>query len=504
MAASPQSVGPATAEDFAQTSGSLSAQIAAMRLAQKQWASQPLEQRLTILRRFRHTVASRPQQAIEAISGQLQRTAADTLAAELLPLLDACKFLEAEAEEILGTHRLGSHRRAFWLRGLQAEVHRDPLGLVLLLAPFNYPLFLPGVQALQALAAGNCCVWKPAEGGAPVARWMREMLVASGLNPLLLHVADPTTEAAQQLLRLGADKVFLTGSVATGQAVLRQLAESITPAVMELSGCDAVFVLPGADLDRVTKALVFGIQLNGGATCMAPRRVFVARPLLAELENRLTNALREAKAVKVDPAVRNRLDFALHDAQRQGAVLLLDGREHEEGGLRPTVLSNVTPGMQIAQTETFAPVLSLLAWESEEDALRAYEACPFALTASIFGPERHAHAITCRIAAGTVLWNDLIVPTADARLPFGGRRRSGYGVTRGREGLLEMTAVKVVLRRRGYSTRHFQPTGEFHAEMFSGVIAGVHGDGFLVRWRGWLRAMRAAMRIDGNSGGKSE
>ena len=208
-------------------------------------------------------------------AGALHRTVADTLVSEVLPLAEACRFLEREARWILAPQRLSTHTRPFWLRRVTAETRREPLGVVLIIAPANYPLFLPGVQALQALAAGNAVLWKPAPGGMAAAEALRDVLVGCGLDPALLQLLDESPQAAADAIAAGVDKVFLTGSAATGTAVLSQLAAHCTPAVMELSGCDAVFVLPGAAVDRAAAALAFGLRFNGSATCMAPRRLFL-------------------------------------------------------------------------------------------------------------------------------------------------------------------------------------------------------------------------------------
>ncbi len=194
-----------------------------------------------------------PQPAVEIAQcvpceqpGALHRSVADTLVSEVLPLAEACRFLEREARWILAPQRLSTHARPFWLRRVTAETRREPLGVVLIIAPANYPLFLPGVQALQALAAGNAVLWKPAAGGMAAAEALRDVLVGCGLDPALLQLLDESPQAAADAIAAGVDKVFLTGSAATGTAVLSQLAAHRTPAVMELSGCDAVFVLPGA------------------------------------------------------------------------------------------------------------------------------------------------------------------------------------------------------------------------------------------------------------------
>ena len=205
-------------------------------------------------------LAAKSVELAEAISTRLARTHADTLTAEVLPLLDACKFLEREAERWLKPRKRGLRRRPFWLSGVRAEVHREALGNVLVIGPANFPLFLPGVQVLQALAAGNAVTWKPGTGGESVAQLVAATLLEAGLPSGLLRVTDESVGAARQALAAGPDKVFITGSAATGRAILARLAESATPAVVELSGADAVFVTPSADLPVVAKAVAFGLR----------------------------------------------------------------------------------------------------------------------------------------------------------------------------------------------------------------------------------------------------
>ena len=151
--------------------------------------------------------------------------------------------------------------------------------------------------------------------------------------------------------------------------------------------------------------------------------------------------------------------------------------------------------MAIAQADCPAPLLMLLEVRGEAKLLAAMESCPYALSAAIFGAAREARALAAKIAAGAVLINDLIVPTADPRAPFGGRRKSGFSVTRGAEGLLEMTAVKVVSARKGTSTRHFEATGPAHADLFQGMIRASHSQAWSDRWRGVWQAIAAGWKL---------
>ncbi len=466
--------------------------FAAQRKAQRKWGETPLYLRLYALRRLRRCLAERAPQLAASISLP-GRSEADTVAAEVLPLLDACKFLEGEAEEILRARREPADLRPLWLRGVHVETRREPHGLVLIVAPSNYPLLLAGVQALQALAAGNAVLWKPGHGGQACAKIFADALEASSLEPALLTVFGEGVEDAQHAIEAGVDKVIVTGSGRTGSSVLKQISSQPVDTVMELSGCDSVFVLMDARLDRAVEALTFGIRFNGSASCMAPRRVFVASQLAADLEARLVRSLSTVRGTSFPSATMDRLDSLIREATALGARLVYDGRGDRECG--PVLLSGVRPDMEIAATDIFAPVLSLMPFRYEEEALEADRLCPYALTVTIFGGESAARRIAEQVNAGCVLINDILATTADPRCAFGGRKRSGYGMTRGREGLLEMTAPKTVIIRRGDDRRHYRLTGNQHADFFYGYIAAVHGEGISKRWRGWIRTIRGAIKL---------
>jgi aldehyde dehydrogenase (NAD+) len=455
-----------------------------------------LRDRLAVLRRARHRIAASAVEIAQSVPcerpGALHRSVADTLVSEVLPLVEACRFLEREATWILAGQRLSEHARPWWARRITAETRREPLGIVLIIAPANYPLFLPGVQALQALAAGNAVLWKPAAGGLAAAEALRDVLVGCGLDPALLQLLDESAQAAADAIAAGVDKVFLTGSAATGTAVLSQLAAHRTPAVMELSGCDAVFVLPGAAQDRTVAALAFGLRLNGSATCMAPRRLFLVGEHPGLLPA-LLDLLQSLPPVALPPATQTRLADLLDEAARLGGEVLMDGSIQE---LRYAVIRKATPEMCVAQSDIFAPVLCIFDVPDADAAIVAHSPCPFALTAAIFGPEPAARALASQVGVGTVLINDLIVATADPRLSFGGRKSSGFGLTRGREGLLEMTALKTVVVQRSRDLRAYRPTTPDHVPFFAAYLQAVHGGSWSARWNGLRRLFRAARRLN--------
>ncbi|MBA2435411.1 MAG: aldehyde dehydrogenase family protein [Chthoniobacterales bacterium] len=394
------------------TAGELN--LAAARAAQKEWSARPMHQRLRLVRELRHLIAAAAPELATAAAAVNQRPLAEKLVSEVLPLADACKWLERSAAGVLAPRRSGNHGQPFWLRGFSFEVHRQPFGFVLVIGPGNYPLFLPAVQALHALAAGNAVVLKPAPRTGAVAMAFAQLVYDAGFDPALFTILPESIDAARDAIAQGVDKVIFTGSSENGSAVAEQLAPHHTPAVMELSGEDAVLVFADADIDLVVRALGFGTHLNGGETCMRPKRLIVVEAIADELLGRLQSL--------------GRVEFSIE---------------------------------RVADEAT---------------AVARAEAHDYALGVSIFSRDvAKAQSIAPHIKSGFVLINDLIAPTADPRLPFGGVKKSGFGVTRGDEGLLEMTFPHVVGVRRGKFYRHFDETSAGDAHIFFSYILAAHG-----------------------------
>jgi acyl-CoA reductase-like NAD-dependent aldehyde dehydrogenase len=480
--------------------------MSAARNAQARWVVTPMDERLQLVRELRRLIADNATRLAEASASARHRPSLEALTAEVLPLAEACRFLEREAAKLLAPKRFGRHGLPLWLAGVRSEVHREPLGVVLIIGPGNYPLLLPGVQLIQALVAGNAVLLKPGVGGTAVVEVLIELLDRAGFDSHLISLLPESTEAARAAIETRPDKVIFTGSAATGEMILSQLAPLLVPATMELSGSDLVIVRADADLDLVTKALQFGLALNAGATCMAPKRVFVYRAIATELEGRLSRAFNGSpdrpqllsSNRSVSTKMVEHLRELLSEAVEQGAHFIADGFRANDRGPAPVVLGGVHPKARLLREDVFAPVLAMVTVADDNEAIARANDCPYALGASIFcRDERAARSLASRLNAGVVTINDLIVPTADARLPFGGRKRSGFGVTRGGEGLLELTAPKVVTVSRSKFRPALEPSHPKDQAMFQAYLELTHG-------RGLGRRARALVGLFQSLSGRSK
>ena len=485
----------------------IEAEFAKAYQAQLAWSQCKIAERTAILAKLRTLLVESRHDIAAAIESQSRQDYRETITSELMPLADATKWLNKCAKRILAPRYLDSGGSPLWLGRLRSTVFRVPHGLVMIIGTWNYPLFLPGVQILHALAAGNAVVFKPAPGCDRVSKLLISLLVQAGVPSELIVFLDSSIESAQQAIAIGVDKVVMTGSSRSGRVVLHSLAENLTPSVMELSGCDAMYVLPGADMHRVCDLLVFGLRLNGGATCMAPRRVFVPKKSAEVFHRLLLHRLEEPSqknwTTKLSPQTYQQLWDGVEDAIGKGARVL--SGQSRRSTLAPVnrppepivcghlVLTDVTTEMRLCAADIFAPLAMIIPVEDWSDALRADSRCPYALSTSIFGPLEDALRMVKFVSAGFVTINDVIVPTVDPRLPFGGRGESGFGVTRGNEGLLEMTVPKVVSTRLGSWLPHAKLPEPSDQELLDGLLQLSHHTSLRVRLKGLLQIVRAAM-----------
>lgn len=444
-----------------------------------QWRVRSHRQRCQVVSRVRHEIAAVAERLVELCTTDQRPEPVETVSAELLPLCSALGFIGSQGPRILKSRKVGVIGRPMWLLGVSSEVHRHPLGSVLILAAWNYPLLLPGVQLAQALAAGNSVLLKPAPGCEAVSAVLVDAFYRAGVPESVLTLLPSDPRAGQEAIASGVDLVVLTGGSQTGRGVMASCAEQLTPSIMELSGCDALIVGPGANLDRVAGAIAFGLSINGGATCIGPRRIIVSPELHRRLVASIRNRISDLPLASLHPSARAAASSLVHDAILRGAVDCVTGEkpllsstiEH----MRPTVLDGVSRDWPIANADIFAPVASILVADSDDEMVEIVNGCNYRLAAAVFGSSTWASRLAARFNVGHVSINDVIFPTADPRVPFGGCGSSGFGVTRGAEGLLAMTRPKVIARHRGSIYMHLMPRQKSDFATLMRLLKFMHG-----------------------------
>lgn len=338
---------------------------------------------------------------------------------------------------------------------------REPLGVIGAIVPWNFPLLIASWKVAPALAAGNTVVLKPSEHTSLTALRLIEIALEAGLPPGVLNMVTGLGSSAGQALiedpRVA--KVSFTGSTETGRRIIIASAPSIKKLTLELGGKSANIVFPDADLKAAAQGALAAIFLNQGQVCCAGSRLFVHRDVRDELLAELETAARAIElghglddSTEMGPLVsatqRDRVEGFLRAGTQEGATLLCGGQR--PGGalshghfLTPAIFTDVDDAMTIATEEIFGPVLSVLTFDDEAEAVRRANASAYGLAAGVWTDDlKRAHRVARELQAGTVWVN--LYNVLDPAAPFGGYKASGYGRDLGEESLLGFTQTKSV------------------------------------------------------------
>lgn len=403
------------------------------------------------LRAFRRAVAAHARDLSRVVAEEIGKPESEAYVSELLPLLAAIRWHERGAAQILGERRAWG--RPGWLLGRSVSVQRAPVGRVLIIATWNYPIGLLGVQLVQAIAAGNRVTVKPSERSPESQRLLVRLAGSCGLPHGWIELADASRAEGERLLQEGRfDKVLFTGGSETGRKVAEQCASSLTPSVLELSGRDSAFVLSDADPEIAASRIWLAVTMNAGQTCMAPRRALVDRRIYRAFINALAPlaaAVRPVRLVDAGPAMR--CSGLVQEALGMGGRSLSGVAEHaSDGWIRPIAVVDCPAHASLVQGDHFGPAIAVVPVDGLGEALQIHRGCSQALAASVFTRSADRLAKDARfleaLGASVVSFNECVTPTGHPGVAIAGAGASGWGASRGEAGLLELSRPLTVSR----------------------------------------------------------
>lgn len=415
------------------------------------WGRESLPQRVAAVRRLATQLRADKDHFAALISTEMGKPLAEA-AGEMEKSAVTALYYADQAAGLLADEPVA-------IDGVKAWVSYEPIGLVLAVMPWNFPVWQVMRFAIPALTAGNGVLLKHSPNVTGCALALQELVVAAGFPPHLLTtlvVAEPEVPATIERLiqdeRIAA--VTLTGSNRAGAAVGAAAGRAAKKSVLELGGSDAFVVLDDADVAAAAAAAVKARFHNAGQSCVCAKRFIVAKPL-AEAFTRLfvegTRALQAGDplqaGVQMGPMARADLREALQAQLQQsvaaGAVILAGGGPRAGAGFffEPTVVAQARPGMAVFDEETFGPVAAIAVAEDEADAIRLANATPFGLSLSLWtASTERGVAVARQITSGAAFIN--AASASDARLPFGGTKKSGYGRELAAAGVREFCNVR--------------------------------------------------------------
>ncbi len=415
-------------------------------------------QRMSALDKLTQMVRNNRQSLLEAVSRDFgNRSFAETELGELMPILNSLKYVRAHLKKWMRPHK---RKVGIAFRPASAEIQYQPLGIVGILAPWNYPLTLTLVPLIEALAAGNRVIIKPSE--------------LTPLNTLIkatfprdqVAVVTGGPEVAAQLSALPLDHLLFTGSTRIGRQVMAAAAPNLTPVTLELGGKSPVILCRDYPLEKAARIIAIGKFFNAGQSCVAPDYVLVPNDLAETFAAALLHAAKtlypsiagnDDYTSTVSQRHYERLDDMIEQARWAGAKVWQLNPEGaaQERKIAPTILTAVSPETRVMQEEIFGPILPIIGYDTLEQAIAFINDRPKPLALYAFSMRSgNIERILEQTRSGGVTINGTLLHATQEDLPFGGVGESGTGAYHGYDGFVQMSHARGVLKLSRFNMSH--------------------------------------------------
>ena len=457
---------PATLEDIAEVAVTPEEEIvrsvARARKEQSTWATKSFNERAQALLRLRDLLIDEQERLADIVTSETGKPRAEVYGNELFYVCDAIGFWTKQGERFLRAQKISPH--LFKVKKVYSTY--QPLGVIGLISPWNFPLVLTAGDALPALLAGNAVVIKPSELTPLTALFVAELARKAGFPDGLLQIVIGGAQTGQVLID-HVDMIAFTGSVEVGKQVMRRAAERLVPVSLELGGKDPLIVLKDANLERAANACVWGALINSGQVCTSIERVYVEAPIYQEFVDKIVAKIKKLRQGPSNEEVElgsmssedqfKKVSAQVEDAVMKGAKILAGGKP--DPSMRgfyypPTVLTDATHDMSLIKDETFGPIIPIIKVADAEEALRLANDTRFGLDACVFTRDpKKARQMAKNLRSGTVCINDALVNYIIPDTPMGGVKDSGFSRRHGAEGIRKYCYQKsIVIDRFGLKT----------------------------------------------------
>lgn len=409
-----------------------------------------LDYRLRRLQELRAAIAESEPAINAALQADLGKPGLESYATEIGFCLAELDYTLQHLAQWMKPRRVKLPKTLFPASG---HIQPEPLGVVLILGAWNYPLQLTLGPLIGAIAAGNCAIIKPSEIAPHTSQVVAE-LIARTFDPMYVAVVEGGANTSQALLAERFDHIFFTGGPTIAKVVMANAARHLTPVTLELGGKSPCIVDETADLDQAARRITWGKFVNAGQTCLAPDYLLVARSVKADLVGRMARTI--AEFYGSDPATSPDYGRIVHERHVERlAALMASGRaivggqvDRDRRYVAPTLLDDVGWDAPIMQEEIFGPILPILAIDDLDSAIAQINARPKPLAVYLFSKDKANQAYVLReTASGTAAINDVVLQCGAPQLPFGGVGPSGMGRYHGKYSFDTFSHEKSILHQ---------------------------------------------------------
>jgi acyl-CoA reductase-like NAD-dependent aldehyde dehydrogenase len=413
-----------------------------------------IEERIRLLANLRKYILYNRESIIDHIQKDTGKSRSDALVSEIFGVLDHLVYIEKNAARILKDKKVAT---PIALMGKKSRIYYEPLGIILIISPWNYPFYQAVVPVTAAIMAGNCVVYKPSEH-TPLTGLIEKVFKEAGFDGNFLQVVYGDGTVGEELIDQKPNKIFFTGSERTGRKIMTQAAQYLIPVELELGGKDPMIVFDDVNIKRAAAGALWGGITNLGQSCTSVERIYVQKNIYDEFKKEL---VRQASLIiqetdsdgNADVGVMT-TDFQieiiktqLDEAKKENCEISTGNNwDGKSKNIPPIVIDNLAPESKILHEETFGPVLPLIPFETEHEAITLANNSDYGLSASVWSKDlKRADRIARALITGNVSINNVMLTEGNSALPFGGIKNSGFGRYKGEAGLHSFCNLKSVL-----------------------------------------------------------
>jgi aldehyde dehydrogenase (NAD+) len=412
-----------------------------------------VRERIIKIQFLKKVILNKREAIIDRIQQETGKSRSDALISEIFGILDHLTFLEKNGEKMLKDKKVST---PIALMGKKSRIYFEPMGVILIISPWNYPFYQAIVPITAAFLAGNAVIYKPSEY-TPMDGLVEEVLLEATFQSDWVQIIYGDGKAGASLIDQKPDKIFFTGSERTGQKIMEHASTHLIPVELELGGKDPMIVFEDSNIKRAVAGAVWGGLTNLGQSCTSVERIYVQKSIYEDFKKEL---IKQVQAIKQETDQDGDADVGsmttdfqltiikkqLEDAKNKKAEIISVHWDEESKLIPPAIIDNVSEGMEFMKDETFGPLLPILPFTTEDEVISLANNSPYGLSASVWSKDlKRADRVARAIVTGNVSINNVMLTEGNPALPFGGIKNSGFGRYKGETGLHNFCNVKSVL-----------------------------------------------------------